>query len=305
MNNKPKNEFGDMNIFVDASYVIYYSVYGAYKMWQNSYKDRYKERISGPTLTDQPDITNDDKFQHCLQKKLEHNMDKIFYVIKNNVYDGSQPTGLRPKVYFIHDANGGKDWRKEIFKEYKAHRKLVPKEFHVSKAFQYIKDVIMPKMNFEEYFGVRSMEVDRAEADDIIMSLISRMKHPHNVIIGTDHDYIQVLDNARMFDLVGKEISAEGISGKITKDRVLSPQEYLKVKCIMGDKSDGIPSIRNKVGPKTAYKIFNDPSLLTEELKDKRAAERYESNINLIDCKNVPVEIQREIINVYRENKIR
>jgi len=306
--NKLLQDYGDLNIFIDAGYLFYYTIYGAFNMWKKSYPDRFKQKCpSKPQLEDLPDLTIDDRYIRCLETKMQRNLDKIFYVIKNKVFDGFTPPGLRPRVYFVKDSISSDYWRKtDLYPEYKMHRKLTGKYFKTSKAYDYLLSVIIPKLNMEEYFGIQTIEVDTAEADDIIMCLIKCMKHTHNAIISTDHDYIQILDKAKMFDLTGKEITAALISGKITGDPdiVLPNADYLKIKCLMGDTSDNIPAIYSGCGKKTAYKLFKNSAKLREALTERPGAlKRIKLNQALIDADNIPMELQRKIVNEYSRIK--
>lgn len=274
-------------------------------MWQNEYSSRYKERCGNSDPDNPPDLTNDDKFVYCLQRKFEMNMDKILYIIKNNIFDGFQPPNMRPKIYFCYDDDKASYWRKDQWDFYKANRKKSKMAFNVRAAFAYVKHTIIPMINMEQYYGVTSIEVPSAEGDDIIMGLVTKMKHPNNVIIGSDHDYVQCLHNCRMFDMVGKELTMERISKKITNGEVLTPKKYLLIKLLMGDTSDGIPGVKKGVGPKTAYKWANDPTILREHLQDIDIYENFKRNRSMIDCELVPKQLQQEIIDAYKATKNR
>jgi 5'-3' exonuclease len=301
-------DYGDLNIFIDCGYLNYYTIYGAFNMWKKSYPDRFKQRCpSSPQVENLPDLTNDDRFIMCMETKMQRNLDKIFNVVRTKVFGGYTPPGIQPKFYFVTDSRGVPYWRKtDLYPEYKMQRKLSKKYFNTSKAFGYLDSVIIPKMDIENFFGIKTLSVDRAEADDIIMTLIRYMKHTHNVIIATDHDYIQVLDKAKMFDLIGKEITVDSISEKLTKkpDIKVTTTEYLLSKFLMGDTSDNIPAIYDGCGPVTAYKLATNPAKLREKLLDnKQAPQRLKLNRKLIDCKQVPIDLQKEIIYEYSRSK--
>lgn len=308
MKNSLLQDYGDLNIFIDCGYLNYFTIYGAFNQWSKQYKDRLKQRCpSKPRVNDLPDLTTDDKFIMCLERKMQINIDKIFDVVKTKLFCGVKPPGIRPKFYFVNDCNRSDYWRKtQLYPEYKMQRSLSPKYFNTGKAFDYLLDVIVPKMDIEGYFGIKTLKVDRAEADDIILTLIKYMKHTHNVIIATDHDYIQILDKARLFDLAGREITVDHISEKSTNTPgvKLTPSQYLKVKCLRGDTSDNIPGIYDGCGPKTAYKMFLNPSLLREKLmENKSIVDQFKLNMALIDASKIPIDIQKEIIYEYSRVK--
>lgn len=298
---KKLKEFGDMNIFIDSSYVIYYTLYGAYNMWKKEYSDRYKQKIVDGEV---PDLTLDDKYTHCLQVKYENNMDKIFNLVKNKLFGGFTPPKMNPIIYFVYDDKGSEYWRKKIYPEYKEQRKHQKKNFQVGAAFNYLTNIILPKIDIENYYGITLLKVDHAEADDIIMTLIRRMKHNNNVIIGTDHDYIQVLNNARMFDLSGNEIDINTISEKNIGKTGMTHDTYLLCKYITGDKSDNIQQVFPRHGYKTAWKLIHDKHRLIDKFKQVDGSmKKFKQNIYLIDCKKIPENIQRDIIKAYMRVK--
>ena len=298
-------EFGDLNVFIDTGYLYYFNIFSAFNMWSKNYPERMKQRCpEKPTTENLPDITTDDKFIMCLEKRFQVNLDKIFDVIRTKVFDGYTPPGIKPKFYFCMDSKPY--WRSKIYPEYKMQRKFSAKYFNTGKAFNYLANIIVPKMDIGGYFGIKVLQVDTAEADDIIMTIIKRMKHPNNIIIGTDHDFIQVLGNARMFDLTGKEITTKTIAKRlINKETEISEKEYLLTKLLMGDKSDNLPSVFDRCGPKTAYKLVKSPVKLRSRLVESgsHGLRLMDINRRLIDCNKIPLEIQKGIIYEYCAKK--
>ena len=66
------------------------------------------------------------------------------------------------------------------------------------------------------------------------------------------------------------------------------------------NKSDNIPSIFPKCGPKTAYNFCENVLEFDEKLKEKNEyIERYKLNKILIDFNEIPEELQNEFINMY------
>ena len=64
----------------------------------------------------------------------------------------------------------------------------------------------------------------------------------------------------------------------------------------MGDKSDDIPSVFTKCGPKTALKYFEDKVAFEEQLKRENAYERYQQNKKLIDFNEIPDDLVLEFM---------
>ena len=67
-------------------------------------------------------------------------------------------------------------------------------------------------------------------------------------------------------------------------------EKYLFCKCLMGDKSDNIPSAFPKCGQKTAEKCWNQPNFFQEKLNDSCVQQQYTLNRTLIDFKHIPSE---------------
>ena len=64
----------------------------------------------------------------------------------------------------------------------------------------------------------------------------------------------------------------------------------------MGDKSDDIPPLFKKCGPKTALKFFEDKNAFEQQLKRENAYERYEQNKKLVDFNEIPEDLALEFM---------
>ena len=99
------------------------------------------------------------------------------------------------------------NWRKQIYKEYKATRKNSNSQIYDDQIFIYLRDVIIPEI--VESFGAIKILEPTAEGDDVI-SVVT--KHNRNkdserkiVIITSDTDMCQLIDeNTDVFDLKSK-----------------------------------------------------------------------------------------------------
>ena len=129
--------------------------------------------------------------------------------------------------------DGGKNWRKSVFPEYKANRKKNREESSLDwgQIFDWIHGI---KDEIRENFPYRVVHVDEAEADDCI-AVLARESHPFekNIIISSDKDFVQLhtITGLKQFDPIRKRW--------ITGD----PTESLSNKIFYGDKGDGVPNI--------------------------------------------------------------
>jgi len=125
------------------------------------------------------------------------------------------------------------------------------------------------------------------EADDCIALAVGEITqsetHPDIMIITSDHDYLQL--NRPRVELVNLKHQRLTESKKSHNNAELD----LFCKVICGDKSDNIPGVIARVGPKTAVKLFHDPAKLEALLaKHPGARERLELNRTLIDFAHIP-----------------
>ena len=81
-------------------------------------------------------------------------------------------------------------WRKDIFPYYKANRKKAREDsgYNWNAIFDAINTI---KAELKEFFPYRLIEVERAEADDIIATLCKHITEPIMIVSG-DHDFVQL-----------------------------------------------------------------------------------------------------------------
>lgn len=188
-------------------------------------------------------------------------------------------------------------WRTNIYPEYKTHRGNSTKHkgcsYDMSNIFRNIYSNILPKI--QSNFGINIIQIDHAEADDIISVLVRNLK-PDNqaIIITSDNDYLQLLDRPETYIY-----RANGESGNI-KLNGKSPSEKLYEKIILGDKSDNIDPFH----PDKNFTKF----LLSCEIddinniiyRDELLKEKFEKNRRLIDFNCIPNNIKDNIIKSYK-----
>jgi 5'-3' exonuclease len=204
-----------------------------------------------------------------------------------------------------------KYWRKQQFQYYKANRKKVREESGFD--WPLIFDTInILKEEIKTFFPYRVLEVDGAEADDIIATLaewsqtndlvqdgLFEKKQPMLIISG-DHDFIQLqkYDNVRQYSPIQKKYVKADIS----------PEKYVIEHIIRGDKGDGIPNVlsaddsiingvrQSKISSKKLEEWLKDPSTMP---KDETFKRNYDRNKLLVDFSSIPHEIKTSIINTF------
>ena len=195
-------------------------------------------------------------------------------------------------------------WRKNVFPNYKAHRKAArekqkeEKGLDWSALFDTISRIIV---EIDTFFPYKVIKVAHAEGDDVIAVLAKSFKEK-SLIISSDKDFSQLYKYRHI-----KQFSP-------MKQRMLNgidPLEYLKEHIIRGDKGDGIPNILsdddcivNGVRQKPISKkkvanwIVQDPSEFNDDMK-----RGWLRNKILIDFDLIPKDIVDAILKQYNEEK--
>ena len=130
--------------------------------------------------------------------------------------------------------------------------------------------------------------------------------YPENriIIITGDTDYLQLVNKStRVVKLPTLEDLPLEI--KIGKNRIkVSPEEYLNVKILTGDKTDEIPAVYHGCGPRTALNMIKDPIMFKKNIEDiPEHKQSYEMNRKLISFDEIPVKIVNEIEESYKKVK--
>jgi hypothetical protein len=196
-----------------------------------------------------------------------------------------------------------KYWRKEYFPFYKAGRKKTREKSDLD--WHLIFDMLAKfKLELRENFPYKVIDVEGAEADDIIGTLVP-IYAPHQkiLILSSDGDFLQLQNygsNVKQYNPAQK---------KFVKSE--NPIEELKEKIIRGDKGDGIP---NMFSPSDCFVRDLRQKPITKGVLDKYLKEdvnnysetdksNYTRNATLIDLTFIPKEIKEKIINTYDETK--
>lgn len=193
-----------------------------------------------------------------------------------------------------------KYWRKEFFPFYKAGRKKTRDKSDLD--WHLIFDILGKiKQELKDNFPYRVIDVDGAEADDIIGTLTPLYSQTEKVLIlSSDGDFLQL-------QMYGKNVKQYNPTQKkfITSK---NPLEELKAKIIGGDRGDGIPNILSPGDTfvrEVRQKVMTEARLTTfmstnyGEYEDETARIGFSRNQTLIDLRNIPGEIKNSIIDTY------
>ena len=185
-------------------------------------------------------------------------------------------------------------WRKNLFPYYKANRKKnrEASEIDWSLVFSSFDKI---KQELKEYFPYRVIQVESAEADDIIATLAG-YDNQNTLILSGDKDFIQLhSDTIKQYDPIRKK--------SITHD---NPVGYLYEHVLKGDAGDGIPNI---LSDDDTFVSDKRQKPLTQKKINEIASSTIDSNhplwknwcrnSQLINLGSVPLNIKVQICDQY------
>jgi len=159
---------------------------------------------------------------------------------------------VKPKYMAVAFDKSRKSFRTEMFAEYKGQRKPTPPE---------LKSQFPLSMQVLEALGIKTLELDNYEADDIIGTFAAKAPKEIEVIVVTgDKDELQLVDKRTKVYFTKRGITDIQIYDEAEFAAVyegLAPKQIIELKGLMGDSSDNIPGVPG-VGPKTAIKLIKE-----------------------------------------------
>lgn len=197
-----------------------------------------------------------------------------------------------------------KYWRREVFPFYKANRKKDrdKSDFDWGLIFETLNKI---REELKENFPYRVLEVEGAEADDIIAVLSARLAPNEEVLIlSSDKDFVQLqkYPNVTQFSPILKRyVKAD------------DPKLYTKEHILKGDRGDGIPnflSADNTFALGERQKVINSKKL-SEWLRktpeefciNDTMLRGYKRNQMLVDLDFIPENIKQQIVESFESTK--
>ena len=147
----------------------------------------------------------------------------------------------------------GKNFRHEMFNQYKANRKPTPEDIKLS--VPYIKDIL-------KAFKIPVYEIEGFEADDTIGTLAKKAeKEGFTVYMMTpDKDYAQLVsENIFMYKPrhSGNEVDILGVEEVKLRFAIKEPLQVIDILALWGDSADNIPGAPG-IGEKTSKKLIRE-----------------------------------------------
>jgi hypothetical protein len=193
-----------------------------------------------------------------------------------------------------------KFWRRDIFPYYKANRKKSREksELNWTQIFDALHKI---RDELKMFFPYRVVQVDGAEADDIIGALVMKYGDTSEkiLVLSGDKDFVQLqrYNNVKQYDPVQKKF-------RTTND----PDRFIKEHIMRGDIGDGIPNflssdnclvVGERQKPVASKKLDVWVNQNPEEFCDERMLRGYRRNQQLVDLTFIPQNIQDDILVEY------
>lgn len=191
---------------------------------------------------------------------------RAFYALPPLMNGLSEPTGAlygfcamihkllqdypRTPMVLFFDA-GGKNWRHQLYADYKSHRQAPPPELIAQ---------IKALAGALPLFGMPIVQQEGVEADDFIAVVARRYSQKGLVLISSpDKDFTQLIGPNIMLEqsIDSKRYDKEAVELKYG----VGLEQIIDYFALLGDSSDGIPGVP-KIGPKTAQKLLKEHSSL-------------------------------------------
>lgn len=196
--------------------------------------------------------------------------------------------------------DAGNNWRREVFPYYKANRKKSREksELNWTAIFDTLNKV---REELKTFFPYRVVQIDGAEADDIIGTLVMTYGDTNEkiLILSGDKDFVQLqrYNNVKQYDPVQKKF-------RTTND----PDRFIKEHIMRGDNGDGVPNflsadnclvVGERQKPVSSKKLDAWVHQKPEEFCDERMLRGYRRNQQLVDLTFIPDDLRVKILAEY------
>jgi len=215
--------------------------------------------------------TKSELFKQGIIEFKEENVPFFFHFLFNKIHTYFSDFG---KLDICWDGKNSLEWRRSIFPEYKRNRDKRKED----PSYKTLISIIPKIQEGLKLYPCRQIEVEKAEADDVIFALSEKYSDEDVLIISGDGDLVQIMD------FFGDNIEQY----HPIKRKYLEPVEYLiEKKAIIGDVSDNIPGLF-RIGPKTFDKMKASQSLWNQIMSKANNRSIFESFKRIVDLRDFP-----------------
>ena len=181
-------------------------------------------------------------------------------------------------------------FRNAIYKEYKANRSEPPEE--LVPQFDLIKKATTA-------IGLKSLEVENYEADDIIATYvkIAKKENIETLVISSDKDLMQLIqDGVSLYDpMKNIKIGPEEVLEKFG----VSPDKVIDVQALAGDSSDNVPGVPG-IGVKTASQLINEYGSLEKLLDNASSIKQEKRRESLLNNAELAI-VSKKLVSLFSD----
>ena len=206
----------------------------------------------------------------------------LFKLLEESRSDDSEN---KPTHFAVIFDSARKNFRNEIYKDYKANRSETPDD--LVPQFEYIRKAVRA-------FNLPSIEQLNYEADDLIATYAKQIRNlgAKVTIISSDKDLMQLVSkNIRLFDPMKSKVIGEK---EVMEKFGVKPQQVIDVQSLVGDSSDNVPGVPG-IGVKTAAELINKYKTLDRLLDKADEIPQKKRKETLINNKKTAL-ISRELV---------
>ncbi len=200
----------------------------------------------------------------------------------------------RPTHFAVIFDSARKNFRNEIYTDYKANRSEAPDD--LIPQFDYIRKSVLA-------FNLPSIEQINYEADDLIATYVEQINKigAKATIVSSDKDLLQLHGkNTRIFDpMKNKFLGLEDIKDKFG----VKPEQIIDVQSLAGDTSDNVPGVPG-IGVKTAAELINTFGTLERLLKNAHTIKQNKRRESLLENKDKAL-ISKQLVTLKKDVPIK
>jgi DNA polymerase-1 len=188
----------------------------------------------------------------------------------------TKKTEIKPTHIAVIFDSARKNFRNEIYPDYKANRSETPEE--LIPQFDFIRQAV-------QAFSLPSIEMENYEADDLIATYTKEAvsQGAKVKIISSDKDLMQLVnEKVGMFDsMKDREIGVNEVKEKFG----VTPDKVIDVQSLAGDSSDNIPGVPG-IGVKTAAELINEFGSLSNLLEKAETIKQTKRRQTILENKD-------------------
>ena len=191
----------------------------------------------------------------------------LFKLLEDSRSDDSKE---KPTHFAVIFDSARKNFRNEIYKNYKANRSEAPED--LAPQFEYIRKSV-------KAFNLPSIELLNYEADDLIATYAKQISKlgARVTVISSDKDLMQLVSkDIRLYDPMKSKVIGEK---EVIEKFGVKPNQVIDVQSLAGDSSDNIPGVPG-IGIKTASELinkYNDLDTLLDKASEIKQNKRRET----------------------------